>query len=498
MNSGLPSRRGRRRTRGGLVLLAAALGACDAPAPRTEPVAGYRAPRTEQTGDVRHVHNERPRELLMVEDAPTPRARLLFLQGHAALAWPDGSAAWADADESRVVVFGPGGRIESVLQGAPPSGAPLVRPVAAFPVADDEVWVAEPDGSVLVFERGSAVRWQHPVQKGVPLAGDAKRVVSALSVREFALAPVTRGDPLLWVHDSTGRLLQGFGRAEVPDNALLGQLQNAGWAAIDADGGVYFASALRPEIRRFGPDGSLRWLSTWAPEVEPAPARLTAEGGALSPQFHVLQHGVAVGPDGRLYVLASPRADGVSDAVLVFDRDGRWIRLARVPPGEAVLAGPRGSLHAAAAAGVLLRSARSDRTIPPFALPSLTAGDSIRSADLRGRAVVLNFWASWCGPCRRELPLLDSLARSADENVVVVGLNEDVDSERARAFLEDLSVAFPNARGGGKLKELFHYRGLPYTLVLDPEQRVVREIHGFGGDLRSIEEALSEVRLGAP
>lgn len=73
-----------------------------------------------------------------------------------------------------------------------------------------------------------------------------------------------------------------------------------------------------------------------------------------------------------------------------------------------------------------------------------------------------------------------------------------MDPDQARAFLAALGMDFPSAEGGGRLRERYGYRGLPNTLVLDRELRVVRRLHGFGGDLAPIDEALAEARSARP
>jgi len=87
---------------------------------------------------------------------------------------------------------------------------------------------------------------------------------------------------------------------------------------------------------------------------------------------------------------------------------------------------------------------------PPAAgqpAPALTAvsfaGANIDLAALRGKVVVLNFWASWCEPCRREMPLLDSLAQQYHERVVVLGLSADDRHDRKDAVNISHAVSYP-------------------------------------------------------
>ena len=106
----------------------------------------------------------------------------------------------------------------------------------------------------------------------------------------------------------------------------------------------------------------------------------------------------------------------------------------------------------------------------------------LSSAALRGRVVLLNFWASWCAPCRSELPALDSLRRDlADSGFVFVAINEEEDTAAARAYMNELGFSFPVAFGRGRLRPLFHYPGLPYTVLLDRGGRIAGRWIGYAG-----------------
>lgn len=113
--------------------------------------------------------------------------------------------------------------------------------------------------------------------------------------------------------------------------------------------------------------------------------------------------------------------------------------------------GGRGALALALALAWLLQGAASARAggppavgeaAPPFVARSFT-GDTIDLAALRGQVVVLNFWASWCVPCREEMPLLDALSHEYhDRGVVVVGLSADDRHDRRDAVAAARSVSY--------------------------------------------------------
>ncbi len=160
----------------------------------------------------------------------------------------------------------------------------------------------------------------------------------------------------------------------------------------------------------------------------------------------------------------------------------------------------------AAIALLVRRAPAPDDRMPDFDVVT-PSGPRLRAADLAGRVVLVNVWASWCAPCREELPQLDSLAAGWDTaQVVFAALSDDVDGAAAREFLL-LGGGLPHLRIGlglGELKRAFRYPGLPLTVIAGRDGRVLRTWFGYGGppQLASIDSILLEhapgARLGAP
>jgi cytochrome c biogenesis protein CcmG/thiol:disulfide interchange protein DsbE len=112
--------------------------------------------------------------------------------------------------------------------------------------------------------------------------------------------------------------------------------------------------------------------------------------------------------------------------------------------------------------------AQIGRPAPDFALTDLD-GDPIRLADLRGRPVIVNFWASWCGPCVDEFPLLrDAQTAHAADGLAVVGIVFRDNSESARAFMARMDAGWAAAMDPGEqVAASFGIRAPPETFFID-------------------------------
>lgn len=132
------------------------------------------------------------------------------------------------------------------------------------------------------------------------------------------------------------------------------------------------------------------------------------------------------------------------------------------------------------AASGIASSGLAGQKAPDFVLKSAT-GENLRLREYRGDVVMINFWATWCGPCRQEMPLLDELyGRYRRVGFRLLGVNIDDDSRRAMAMADELGVTFPVLFDEDKqVSKLYQVEAMPMTLLLDREGTVRHVHHGY-------------------
>jgi thiol-disulfide isomerase/thioredoxin len=105
---------------------------------------------------------------------------------------------------------------------------------------------------------------------------------------------------------------------------------------------------------------------------------------------------------------------------------------------------------------------------PDFQLSS-RAGKPVSLAQFKGQVVMLNFWASWCGPCRQEMPLLESIYKKYNRmGFTLLGVNVEPDSQAANEWLKQTPVSFPILYDkDSKVSKLYDVAGMPSTVIID-------------------------------
>jgi thiol-disulfide isomerase/thioredoxin len=137
---------------------------------------------------------------------------------------------------------------------------------------------------------------------------------------------------------------------------------------------------------------------------------------------------------------------------------------------------------------------------PAFSLPTFDSAPAVSLADLRGKVVFVDFWASWCSPCRQSLPLYDKLRNDfapADFVILAIGLDEDVAD--AKGFLAEHPVKYTTLQNPqGDVAKAFDLKGMPSSYLID-RAGVVRARH-IGFEPKDIDVLKTQIAdlLGKP
>ncbi len=145
------------------------------------------------------------------------------------------------------------------------------------------------------------------------------------------------------------------------------------------------------------------------------------------------------------------------------------------------------------ALGGLASSGLTGQPAPDFALKSAT-GENLRLSEYRGEVVMINFWATWCGPCQQEMPLLEELHnRYQRVGFRLLGVNIDDDASRAMQMVQSLGVTFPVLFDDTKsVSKLYQVEAMPVTVLLDRAGTVRYVHHGYKPGYE--EHYLTEIR----
>ena len=145
-----------------------------------------------------------------------------------------------------------------------------------------------------------------------------------------------------------------------------------------------------------------------------------------------------------------------------------------------------------------LHAAEEGEVAPGFSLPDLrNPSQSLSLDDYRGQVVYLDFWASWCGPCRRSFPVLEEVYKEfAEQGFTVVAVNVDEETELALEFLERYPVSYPLLLDPeGNTPALYGIKGMPTAYLID-RAGVVRHVHeGFRKSDAEVVRRLVEAEL---
>lgn len=446
------------------------------------------APVESLAGTVRHVFRSEGAEHLVIDSAfPSAETRLL---------WFDGRPVAPAGESGSVTLDGAGGvvRFDGRLT---PHRVPLRlegrEPISVASRQGGGYWVADAEGWLLQVNRDGTIGDSVATGFDYPqvIAGASDDAWAVRSTSFFAYRLASPRDPLIIHVGADGRVADSVGNIRVPAHVLLAEIANAGHLARAGDA-LFFAPFIRDEVMKLTPSGDTVWVAhRGLPQVVDEPRfEIGPEGPTID--YAPVNLGVAIGPDGHVYVLSVDGQTTSESRLDVFDAEsGVLLRSARLPTALPTIAvTERGRVHLLDAFRLLTGVAPAEREpLAPFELELLDGGHA-RLADYAGRVVLINFWASWCGPCRVEMPALDSLRRGIpDADFAFITMNEDVNVKDARAFIEEYGFDFPVLLGRGRLRQTYHYIGLPFTVLIDRDGKVVQRWIGFAG-----EEQLAAIR----
>lgn len=124
----------------------------------------------------------------------------------------------------------------------------------------------------------------------------------------------------------------------------------------------------------------------------------------------------------------------------------------------------------------VVQSASIGSRAPNFELQGI-GGDTFNLVEMQGRIVVLNFWATWCAPCKVEMPLLEEIYQDNSARLQVLAVNFDEPRQVVTEFARELQLSFPILLDpGGVVQDLYRVRGYPTTFILD-ESGIIRFHH---------------------
>jgi peroxiredoxin len=165
-----------------------------------------------------------------------------------------------------------------------------------------------------------------------------------------------------------------------------------------------------------------------------------------------------------------------------------WILLSRVQVGQPLITNSAEAPDPAPIAG---------HPAPDFELTT-PAGETLRLSDYRGKPVIVNFWASWCAPCRAEFPEFQRAAVDNADSLAIIGVNSTSTDQvdKIPAFLDEYGITFPiGLDTSGEVVKTYRVLGLPTTVFID-SNGIVNEV--FTGPLNKayIESKISDLQAG--
>ena len=463
---------------------------------------GAAPPRVTHVGRVRFIASPGAAERI-VPDTIAPEhersARLLWLAGRPASQTSRGS-----------LVLDPAGGVVEINESLHSRRLALsLSTRTATDVVSDAhggLWIADDGGHVLrADDHGKIIEDFVAPFHFAALAVDrsASRLWMVRSPERFSYAWDSTASTLIAGVGAKGVVELTVGRAILPQHVMLQDLANSGRIAV-AGGRIYYAPFIRDQIVAMDTLGDTLWVASRdLPQTTREP-RFEVRDGHVVVDYHAVNLGIVLGPDARLYVLSTPGPTTLRSRLDAFDpATGHLLRSVELDTALPTIAvDGDGRVYLLDATRILTGvSPRARETIGHVTL-AMRGGTRLDTDSLHGHVTLINFWASWCAVCRTELPALDSLRRAwSGHGAMFVSVNADASPVIADKFLRGVGLEFDYAVGGPSAGAAFHAPGLPFTVLLDRQGRVVQHWAGYAGgaQMGEIDAALRlEVEAGRP
>lgn len=125
-------------------------------------------------------------------------------------------------------------------------------------------------------------------------------------------------------------------------------------------------------------------------------------------------------------------------------------------------------------------------------------GSTVRLSQLKGNVVLLNVWATWCGPCKLELPIVQRMYdRYSDRNFVVIAINVDADRKRVEPFMKRYNISLPVYSAAPEDVAQMTAMGIPSTFIVGPDRTLIDMAVGFSPDVEERWKKVIEKHLRA-
>lgn len=150
--------------------------------------------------------------------------------------------------------------------------------------------------------------------------------------------------------------------------------------------------------------------------------------------------------------------------------------------------------------GLVVAAAENRPAFPQVSLTDLD-GRVVQVKDFQGAVVLLNFWATWCGPCRVELPELQKLSGElGGKGLVILAVAVDTPKEKVRPFMERLGITLPVFLADARTQQMLGIDRIPFSILLDREGKVAQVYAGYSAgvieDIRRRTEAMVATPAG--